>query len=510
MRKGVVAGLGAAVLGAASLAWASADAQGPPRGLALRANDAVGVVPYPLDMKVRRLHAVRITDLRTGGVYIPEQGQGQPRALMDGWNAITNKHGLPNIAAVDFTDPNDEKIICDLRTIEPNDPRDIQGVFLGAQGNECDPNDRAIVAELCIETPGPEVLDVIFDSYFLDQSTWGPLFGGKNFNDPNDFNAADLEDIQTDVRELEFLFLVRRPEPTDRTVRIWTGTTDGFWDGQTEVIPQFFDPAGDGRETFAEVSIDVEIPAGFAGLASVTAAFPPGVIATPVRGHLFWDFAREEVDPNTGQPSGVPACGLGRWLSHGNIAGSPVALNFGFPTTEPNKVVDPNCWPDNQGAAGEQVTQFGDENLYGNVEQAVGADVNCSQPPDPNLSPAGPYGDLFATNSLYVVVIPFEDKIFDPEGFPITGSNDVPSLGTTWRMALGEPNGPVCGCPGNLSDTGDPNGTNCDTDLDDLTVLLQNFLGTNVPSPGGDLDNDNDTDLDDLTLLLQDFGCTNP
>jgi hypothetical protein len=45
-----------------------------------------------------------------------------------------------------------------------------------------------------------------------------------------------------------------------------------------------------------------------------------------------------------------------------------------------------------------------------------------------------------------------------------------------------------------------------DTDLDDLTILLQNFQGSGVPSPGGDIDGDDDTDLDDLTLLLQAFG----
>jgi murein tripeptide amidase MpaA len=50
-------------------------------------------------------------------------------------------------------------------------------------------------------------------------------------------------------------------------------------------------------------------------------------------------------------------------------------------------------------------------------------------------------------------------------------------------------------CPGDLD--GD-----ADTDLDDLTLLLQVF----GQAPGGDIDGDGDTDLDDLTLLLQNFG----
>jgi hypothetical protein len=53
--------------------------------------------------------------------------------------------------------------------------------------------------------------------------------------------------------------------------------------------------------------------------------------------------------------------------------------------------------------------------------------------------------------------------------------------------------------PGDLDGDGD-------IDLDDLTLLLQNFAGDGVPAPGGDVDGDGDTDLDDLTLLLQNFG----
>jgi ligand-binding sensor domain-containing protein len=45
-----------------------------------------------------------------------------------------------------------------------------------------------------------------------------------------------------------------------------------------------------------------------------------------------------------------------------------------------------------------------------------------------------------------------------------------------------------------------------DVDLDDLTLLLQNFQGAGVPAPDGDIDGDGDTDLDDLTTLLQSFG----
>jgi hypothetical protein len=52
---------------------------------------------------------------------------------------------------------------------------------------------------------------------------------------------------------------------------------------------------------------------------------------------------------------------------------------------------------------------------------------------------------------------------------------------------------------------GDLNDDGC-VDLDDLTILLQNFQGSGAPAPGGDVDGDGDTDLDDLTLLLQNFG----
>jgi hypothetical protein len=51
--------------------------------------------------------------------------------------------------------------------------------------------------------------------------------------------------------------------------------------------------------------------------------------------------------------------------------------------------------------------------------------------------------------------------------------------------------------------TGDADGDG-DVDLDDLTLLLQNF-GT---GPCGDIDGNGGVDLDDLTLLLQNFGCT--
>jgi hypothetical protein len=74
-------------------------------------------------------------------------------------------------------------------------------------------------------------------------------------------------------------------------------------------------------------------------------------------------------------------------------------------------------------------------------------------------------------------------------------------------IALEDVCGPECG--GANLDGLDGEG-NCDVDLDDLTILLQNFMGTNVPSPGGDTDNDGDTDLDDLTILLQKFGTQCP
>jgi hypothetical protein len=57
-------------------------------------------------------------------------------------------------------------------------------------------------------------------------------------------------------------------------------------------------------------------------------------------------------------------------------------------------------------------------------------------------------------------------------------------------IALGIP-----ACPADLDGDGD-------TDLDDLTILLQNYAS----GPGGDIDGDGDTDLDDLTVLLQNFG----
>jgi len=42
----------------------------------------------------------------------------------------------------------------------------------------------------------------------------------------------------------------------------------------------------------------------------------------------------------------------------------------------------------------------------------------------------------------------------------------------------------------------------------DLTVVLQNFQGSGVPAPGGDVDGDGDTDLDDLIVVLLYFGST--
>jgi len=45
-----------------------------------------------------------------------------------------------------------------------------------------------------------------------------------------------------------------------------------------------------------------------------------------------------------------------------------------------------------------------------------------------------------------------------------------------------------------------------DVDLDDLTTVLQNLQGGNIPASGGDADGDGDTDLDDLTLVLSRFG----
>jgi hypothetical protein len=57
--------------------------------------------------------------------------------------------------------------------------------------------------------------------------------------------------------------------------------------------------------------------------------------------------------------------------------------------------------------------------------------------------------------------------------------------------------GQVVPCPGDLD--GD-----ADVDLDDLTLLLQDFGCAS--GCAGDLDGDGDTDLDDLTLLLQQFG----
>ncbi|MGP1346181.1 MAG: hypothetical protein ACTS3F_05870 [Phycisphaerales bacterium] len=60
----------------------------------------------------------------------------------------------------------------------------------------------------------------------------------------------------------------------------------------------------------------------------------------------------------------------------------------------------------------------------------------------------------------------------------------------------GDCDGAVCICPGDLD--GD-----CDTDSDDLGILLSAFGSTGA----GDLDGDGDTDSDDLGILLSDFGC---
>jgi len=53
----------------------------------------------------------------------------------------------------------------------------------------------------------------------------------------------------------------------------------------------------------------------------------------------------------------------------------------------------------------------------------------------------------------------------------------------------------------------------CDVDLDDLVILLQNFGKGPVPPAQhseGDADNDQDVDLDDLVILLQNFGSLCP
>jgi hypothetical protein len=59
-------------------------------------------------------------------------------------------------------------------------------------------------------------------------------------------------------------------------------------------------------------------------------------------------------------------------------------------------------------------------------------------------------------------------------------------------------NEPEPPCPGNVD--GDQ-----DVDLDDLTILLQNFGDSGV-DVSGDLDGNGTVDLDDLTVLLQNFG----
>jgi hypothetical protein len=75
-----------------------------------------------------------------------------------------------------------------------------------------------------------------------------------------------------------------------------------------------------------------------------------------------------------------------------------------------------------------------------------------------------------------------------PSSSPVVAATVDATAGSI-TFAVGE------ACPGDLD--GDQ-----DVDLDDLTLLLQNFNS----GPGGDIDGDDDTDLDDLTLLLQNFG----
>jgi 1,4-alpha-glucan branching enzyme len=77
------------------------------------------------------------------------------------------------------------------------------------------------------------------------------------------------------------------------------------------------------------------------------------------------------------------------------------------------------------------------------------------------------------------------------DGLPASVSLTLPRMG----VVVLRDSPPAGFCPGDLD--GDQ-----DVDLDDLTLLLQNFAG----GAGGDIDGDGDTDLDDLTLLLQNFG----
>jgi hypothetical protein len=149
--------------------------------------------------------------------------------------------------------------------------------------------------------------------------------------------------------------------------------------------------------------------------------------------------------------------------------------------------------------------------LFDNYEVT---DVSWSVPfsePDLLITGSGTYrvgGDSALTHQLQLDLIVGDGPVQHFDSGLVVGGTEFPAINITISLDNARCFDTVIHIEA-VPCVGDLDG-NLATDLDDVTILLQNFRGPGVPSPAGDVDGDADTDLDDLTLLLQNFGAVYP
>jgi hypothetical protein len=401
---------------------------------------------------------VRITDMTTGHVY-----EGAELDKMAGIRAV-DVAGFDNTFLLDANDVPvfanqpylDSTVtpICDPFTTPP------AFVYLDPAGqDECtdlvDPNNNnGRPAPFLFGCAGENNWDLRWDDYFADPNIFG---------DPN-----TLEDTtRVDYFLRRIIRTVPAPDNDNGAQRV----------RMVILFYEFFDFDGTGTFDFTGgLTVDMDFAGGnqfFIFFVSYGAVF---TVPAYGAGAMTLDLVDSLIDPGTGTPTGQPACGYNRTIAGGYLAGPVVCDPLTFVTT------------------GSTLSPFvGDIWLWANTTTGTLAPDPCDPNAflclpdglDPNFdgAPGLSYTDIYNTGALV-----------DVQYVGVVG--EFLSHDHAFAIYHSEPNPGGCICPGDVD--GD-----CDTDLDDLIVLLSAF----GVSGAGDTDGDGDTDLDDLITVLSDFGC---